>query len=273
MNEKSLCPDIISENGIRKYISDKVPFGFHIYDSVDSTNIRMKELAENNDSEWTVIISGSQTMGKGRLGRTFFSPSDTGIYMTILLRPSFSIEDTIKVTTAMATAVSEAIENISGEKTDIKWVNDIYIYDKKVSGILTESSFDAKTNLLKYAFVGVGINVYAPDNDFPDDIKNIAGYVFSERKEDIRNRIIAEILDRFSEYYNSIEQNTYFDNYKKRLLWIGEKINIISSSGIIPATLKGIDNNCRLIVSYEDNTEGIVSSGEISIRKKENSDE
>ncbi len=270
MNEK----DVISENGIRNCISDKsLPLTFHIYDSVDSTNIRMKELAEKDFPEWTVIISGGQTMGKGRLGRTFFSPSDTGIYMTILLKPSFPLENTVKITTAMAVAVSETIEDISGEKTNIKWVNDIYISDKKVCGILTESSFDAKTNSLKYAFVGVGINVCNPSDNFPDDIKNIAGYIFSERNKDTKNRIIAGVLDRFSEYYKNIEKNSYFENYKKRLLWIGEKINIISSEGTTPALLKDIDENCRLIVRYDDNTEGVISSGEISIRKKENSDE
>ena len=164
MNEK----DVISENGIREYILNKaIPFSFHIYDLIDSTNIRMKEFAENGEPEWSVVISGSQTMGKGRLGRTFFSPSDTGIYMTILLRPFISPEDTTKITTAMAVAVAETIEDISGEKTDIKWVNDIYISDKKVCGILTESSFDAKTNSLKYSFVGVGINVYNPSDNFP----------------------------------------------------------------------------------------------------------
>ena len=270
MNEK----DVVSENGIREYISDKsIPFSFHVYNLIDSTNIRMKEFAENDAPEWSLVISESQTTGKGRLGRTFFSPSDTGIYMTILLRPTISPKDTTKITTAMAVAVAETIEDISGEKTNIKWVNDIYISDKKVCGILTESSFDAKTNSLKYAFVGVGINVYNPSDNFPDDIKNIAGYIFSERKKDTKNRIIAGILDRFSEYYKNIEENSYFENYKKRLLWIGEKINIISPKGTIPALLKGIDENCRLIVEYNDNSEGIISSGEISIRKKELSDE
>ena len=264
MNEK----DVVSENGIREYILDKsIPFSFHVYDLIDSTNIRMKEFAENGELEWSVVISESQMMGKGRLGRTFFSPSDTGIYMTILLRPPISPKDTTKITTAMAVAVAETIEDISGEKTNIKWVNDVYISDKKVCGILT------KTNSLKYAFVGVGINVYNPSDDFPDDIKNIAGYIFSERKKDTKNRIIAGILDRFSEYYKNIEENSYFENYKKRLLWIGEKINIISPKGTIPALLKGIDENCRLIVEYDNNSEGIISSGEISIRKKELSDE
>ena len=109
MNEK----DVVSENGIRKYILDKsIPFSFHIYDLVDSTNIRMKEFAENGEHEWSVVISESQMMGKGRLGRTFFSPSDTGIYMTILLRPTISPEDKTKITTAMEVAVAETIENI-----------------------------------------------------------------------------------------------------------------------------------------------------------------
>lgn len=260
--------DVISEEGIKSFLKDNtVPFDFHVFKSIDSTNIKMKELASDGAPEWTVVISGEQTKGRGRLGRSFFSPSDTGIYITILLRPQMSAEDAIKITTAAAVAVAEAVEEVSDKKADIKWVNDVYLSGKKACGILTEAAFGLEYGGMEYVFSGIGVNVYKPQNDFPDDIKNTAGYVFSERESNMRNRIAAEILTRFAKYYKDIENSSYFDGYEKRLLWKGEKINIISPSGTTPATLEGVDKNCRLIVSYDDGKEGIVSSGEISIRK------
>ena len=260
--------DVISEEGIRGYLKSDAVKKLVVLKTVDSTNLYLKKLASDGAEEGTFVVSGEQTAGRGRLGRSFFSPSDSGIYMSILLKPDMGAESAIRITTAAAVAVAETVENITGKTTSVKWVNDIYAGGRKICGILTEASFNVEFGCFDYAVLGIGINVYEPDGGFPDDIKDRAGAVLSERTADMRNRIIAGVADSFMDYYNDIGNRSYFESYEKRLMWKDEPIDIISPAGTKQAVLRGIDDECRLIVEYPNGTEGIVSSGEISIRRK-----
>lgn len=260
--------DVLSEKGIKRYLPSEYQWlTVEVHKIINSTNIKLRELASEGAPEGTVVISGEQTKGRGRLGRSFFSPSDTGVYMSLLLRPVMTADSAVKITTAAAVSVAEAIEELSGKSADIKWVNDIYMNGKKVCGILTEAAFSLENGGLEYAVLGIGVNAYAPENGFPDDIKDIAGSVFDERKDDMRNKLAAEILSRFLKYYSEISQSTYLDGYRKRLMWKGEKINVISGNTNIPAVLSDVDKDCRLLVEYENGEKAVLSSGEISIRK------
>ena len=136
--------------------------------------------------------AGMQTQGRGRLGRSFFSPSDSGLYMSILLRPDMAAADAVKITTAAAVSVALAVEKVSDQKPDIKWVNDIYINGRKICGILTEASFSMESGGLDCAVLGIGVNTYEPEGGFPEAIRDIAGPIFHERKSDMRNRIAAD---------------------------------------------------------------------------------
>lgn len=260
--------DVLSVDGIKKYLSEKNhQLDITVYKTIDSTNNALLELAGKGADEGTVVISGEQTKGKGRLGRSFYSPSDTGLYMSILLRPQMNAEDAIKITTAAAVAVANAVENVSGKRTDIKWVNDVYLNRKKICGILTEAAFNMECGGLDYAVLGIGINAYEPQNGFPEEIKNIAGAVFDHKQSDMRNKLAAEVLNEFFKYYSGLHDSSYYDSYRKRLMWINEKINLISGDKKTPATMLDVDRDCRLKVRLQDGTEKTISSGEISIRK------
>ena len=260
--------DIISEEGIRKYLETDCLCDIHVFRTVDSTNLVMKKIASEGAGEGTIVVSGEQSAGRGRLGREFFSPPDSGIYMSILLRPTMEAADAIRITTAAAAAAAETIESITGKETGIKWVNDIYVENRKVCGILTEASFNIEFGGFEYVVPGIGINVYEPEGGFPDKILGVAGAVLKERAFDTRNRIIAGVAERFMKYYSNLNSGSYYESYEKRLMWKGRKINVISPSGTVPAILKGVDRDCRLIVEYENGETGLVSSGEISIRLK-----
>ena len=155
---------------IKKYINCESEI--ILLDEIDSTNNFLKQKAESGEKSGTVIIAKRQTGGKGRLGRSFFSPQG-GMYLSILLRPQISAEKSLFITTAAAVAVCRAIEKVSNKKSGIKWVNDVFIDNKKVCGILTEASLDFETGGLYYAVVGIGVNLYYPKNSFPNDIKSI----------------------------------------------------------------------------------------------------
>ena len=129
------------------------------FEELDSTNSYLKEMAAKGAQEGTIIIANRQSAGRGRLGRSFFSPEEKGIYMSILLRPDISLERAVLITSMAAVAVAEAIEQVSGIQTKIKWVNDIFLNKKKVCGILTEAGIDAETGTLEYAVLGIGVNV------------------------------------------------------------------------------------------------------------------
>ncbi|MBR6501944.1 MAG: biotin--[Clostridia bacterium] len=148
------------------------------FKKIDSTNIYAKTLASEGYKDGTVVVAREQTAGKGRLGRTFFSKRG-GLYFSVILRPYKSLNDTVFITTAAAVAAARAIEKVSGKKCEIKWVNDIYINNKKVCGILTEGAITPDGSL-DYAILGVGINLFAPKGGFPSNLP-LAGSVFDKK--------------------------------------------------------------------------------------------
>lgn len=262
------CEDIISAEGIYAYLDDclKSKVSVTVAQSVTSTNRVVKEKASRGEKEGYLLASAHQTEGRGRLGRSFFSPSDTGIYMSLLLKPAINPQDATLITTAAAVSVCEALEKLGVRDTGIKWVNDIFLNGRKICGILTEAGFDIENNLLDYVVLGVGLNVYAPDGGFPDDIKDIAGAVFEQREEDVRNKLTAFFLNSFYGYYENLESRSHVEEYARRCFVVGKDINVIKGDTVTRARALSVDENCGLVVELSDGSRQTVSSGEISIR-------
>lgn len=260
--------DILSPQGIQKYLNPACAgVEITVMPVVTSTLSLVREKAAEGMPEGYVVIANEQTAGCGRRGRSFSSPAGTGIYMSLLLRPTrFSSEQAIRITTIAAVAVCEAIETVTDEKAEIKWVNDIFVKGKKVCGILTEASFGTETGILEYAVLGVGINVYRPREGFGEALEQIAGAVFEAPREDAKNHLTAAFLNSFMNYYAALDRMDYADEYRKRSLAIGRRVNVISGEQKKKALVLGIDDACQLLVRYEDGTEETLSSGEISIR-------
>ncbi len=233
------------------------------YDCVDSTNRLAKERAEQGAPEGLCIISDAQTAGRGRLGRSFCSPAGTGLYMSIVLRPSLPAQKVLSVTTAAAVAVCRAIERLSDRTAQIKWVNDVYCDGKKVCGILTEAGFQG--DKLAYAVLGIGINVSDPAGGFPAEIEAVAGSVFGQEKGD-RKALAAAVLEAFFEEYAHLTEERFVAEYRARSCLVGKPITVKAPSGDREATAIGVDEQCRLLVRYADGGEDTLSSGDVSIR-------
>ena len=187
--------------------------------------------------------------------------------MSLLLRPqSFSDKQAVRITTMAAVAICEAIEAVSEVEAKIKWVNDIFVDGKKVCGILTEGSFDLESGKLDYAVLGAGINVYEPEGGFPEDIQSIAGAIFKNQQKDVKNRLISEFLNRFFKYYKSSDYSEYVSSYRERSMVIGKDVVCILGDSKKNAKVLDIDDDCHLIVKYEDGTVESYSSGEISVK-------
>ncbi len=239
-----------------------------VFPEIGSTNTYLKKKAAEDPllKPWHTVIASSQTSGKGRKGRSFFSPPGTGLYLSVLLRPASDASAAEHITTKAAVAACSAIEACTDEKPVIKWVNDIFIRGKKVSGILTEADIDPGSGLTNWIIMGIGLNVYEPEGGFPDEIKDIAGAITAERQENLKERITAEFLKSFYSMCLDIRNTDYRDEYRKRCFILGKDINVISGGSAIPARVLDIDEDCHLIVRYTDGRTEALSSGEISVK-------
>ncbi len=236
------------------------------YETLSSTNTALKEKALMGENEGLVIIAENQTAGRGRFDRKFHSPSGSGIYMSILLRPKTQGFNATLVTTAAAVAVANAAENLSGKITQIKWVNDVLINGKKICGILTEGAINPKTALPEYVILGIGVNAFTPKNGFDKEIESIAGSVFEKYDPDLKAQLTAEIINSFFDFYKCLETKSFLEEYISRSAVIGKDITVFKNGKTLCAKALDIDQNCRLLVQYKDETREFLQSGEISIK-------
>ena len=261
--------DIISQQSVEKHLRNTHFFRLTVYNTVGSTNTVLKQLAENGEAEGRVIIANEQTAGKGRMGRSFYSPPNSGAYISILLRPKLSAADSLLITTAAAVAVSRAIESVTGRRTAIKWVNDIYCDGKKVCGILTEASINFEGGTLSYAVLGIGINIASPDGGFPNELKDIATSIYEGKpySSETRSKLAASVLDNFYELYGNLHTKGFMREYRERSFVIGKEVYVISPNSREEALVLDIDDDARLIVRTASGEIKTLSSGEISIRE------
>ncbi len=266
----SLSPtsDILSSEGIQPFLNDeykKAPI--KVYKTISSTNTEAKLMSLQGAEHGTVILSEEQTNGRGRMGRSFYSPSESGIYMSIILKPDLSITDSVLITTASAVAVCLAVEKFTNIEPKIKWVNDIYINNKKVCGILTEAVTDIESGTINALIVGIGLNVKT--EIFPEELKKRAGSLFNSSKNSyIRNRLAAEIINNVLSTCANLEDRNFLKIYKNRSMIIGEKIRYLKNNKWYEGYAQDIDEYGGLVVSHEDGHKEILHSGEISVRKQ-----
>lgn len=256
---------MLDGNTIKSYLSydgDVI-----ILDETDSTNNVAKSLAHRGIKEGTVILAKKQTQGRGRMGRSFISSSENGLYMTLFLKPLLPPAECVNITVMCASAAASAIEKVSGRECFIKWVNDIYIGDKKVCGILTEASADFAANRLDYAIVGIGLNVSDPEDGFHEDIKDIACSVYGKNAPvGVKNRLCAEIINAFMAYYRDYTDKRYMEFYRKRSNVIGKTVDVYRGNEIISGLCTDIDDYANLVVQTEKG-EMRFNSGDARVRR------
>ncbi len=234
-------------------------------EEVTSTNTIVKDMAKKGETEHFILIADSQTEGRGRLGRTFYSPEKTGLYFSILLKPIIKTQDSVLITTAAAVSVVDSLERLGIKNAKIKWVNDVFVNDKKVCGILTEGNINALTKELDFVVLGVGINLFSPQKNFPEDIKNIAGSVFSEYNDELKSKFAAYFLNAFYEHYKNLQNRTFLKKYREKCFVLGQTVKIVKNGEVIKAKAVSINDNFGLEVEFFNHKREILTSGEISI--------
>lgn len=244
---------MLSKESISTLINERV--GVYVYDTVTSTNDVARELC--SDDGCILVVADGQTNGKGRQGKSFFSPHDSGLYFSLAIDTDSPAFDFTGVTCAVAVAVSRAILKVAETETKIKWVNDLYLGDRKVCGILVQAV--SENGRIRKLIIGVGINISTID--FPDEIKDIAG---SLGKNVDRNVLTAESVNNILELIFA-KSEEYIDEYRSKSNVIGREITYIQNGISHTATAVDIDQKGGLVVRNAKETITL-TSGEISVR-------
>ncbi|MGN1180172.1 MAG: biotin--[acetyl-CoA-carboxylase] ligase [Suilimivivens sp.] len=264
----ALAPDILSLSELQSRIKTKMA-GSHLlyFDVIDSTNIEAKKQAEMNAPEGLLVVADKQEAGRGRRGRSWESPAGANIFMTILLRPSFSPERASMVTLVMAISVAQAITEAAELDAKIKWPNDIVVNKKKVVGILTELTME--TDYIQYLVCGVGINVN--QTDFPEAIRETATSLYLEGGKKINRAVLIEkTMEHFEENYGIFcrteDMSGLMEAYNALLVNNGAQVRVLDPKGEYDGLSRGINELGELIVEKGDGSVENVYAGEVSVR-------
>ena len=251
---------MLNKNKIYKYSNKNLDFNsIYVFDTIDSTNTYCKTLIQSTPSDYMLVVSNHQTAGRGRLGRSFYSPKESGIYLSFAYKCN-DIESSIAITTKASIAVYNAIKKFSDKNIFIKWVNDLYIDDKKFCGILTEATTSIIDNN-HYIIIGIGINCNT--SIFPSELETIATSLDINIS---RNDLISNIINELIYYIENPNDNSYLIPYKERSYVLGKEIYYFINDEKHIGTVTNINDQCELIIDGKT----ILRNGDISIRLNKN---
>lgn len=262
------APDLMTEAEIKSLMhTEWVAKEVLYFDTIDSTNTKAQELAEKGYPSGTLVLADKQESGKGRRGRSWVSPSGTGIFMTLMIKPDINPNNASMLTLVAALAVAKAITSVTGEEAMIKWPNDIVVNSKKVCGILTE--MNAQFDYINHIVVGIGINVH--NESFPEEISQMASSLMIEAggKRFHRAQIIAETMSYFEQYYDTFlktqDLSALVREYDELLVNRNKSVRVLDPKEPFDGKAMGITPKGELIVDTWESRK-LVSSGEVSVR-------
>lgn len=232
-----------------------------VFPEIDSTNLEAKRQAQSVGDMPLLILAEGQTAGRGRMGRQFYSPESTGLYMSYMYTPDCGFSDSVTVTAAAAVAVARAIKRLIDLEPEIKWVNDIYIGGKKVCGILTEAVTGKDVKII----IGIGINITT--QSFPQEIKGIAD---SLKMSVDRNELAACIVKELQALISELSDRTFIEEYRRLSCVLGREVVFIKNGEEHCGQAVDIDRDGGLVVQTDDETVTL-STGEISLRVRSSS--
>lgn len=241
-------------------------YTLHHLPETDSTNTYCKQLARSGAPHGTVVIAEHQTGGRGRLGRTFCSPKNAGLYCSVLLRPDWNTDTLQLVTSAAAVAAAKAVDALCGCETKIKWVNDLFLGGRKFCGILTEAGFTASGGI-DYVVVGIGINLRNAGKELPEELHPIVTSIEEETGCILTPAQMAEVLLAFLDSaFSALPDREFLKEYRERSMLLGRDVAVHSGNETYPARVLDIEENAGLVIQLTDGTKRVLRTGEVSVR-------
>ena len=257
-------PDVLSQAAIEHYINNNEFFKrVIVLNMVDSTNLYLRSLCNLRPVEGTAVFASCQTDGRGRRGRSWYSPDSDGIYMSVLLTPDIPYSNVPVLSLYAAVAVRNALKEVTGLECDIKWPNDLQHKGKKICGILCEVIGEINNDFC--CIIGIGINANNKKRSFEKEIRDIATSVYLETGTKVdRCKLGAAVLNHLHRLYKCGEFS--MEEYKKHCITIGRDITVIRGNSEYKAYAYGLSANGGLLVESEGGNRHEVNSGEVSIR-------
>ncbi|MGN0551701.1 MAG: biotin--[acetyl-CoA-carboxylase] ligase [Acutalibacteraceae bacterium] len=260
-------PDILTESEIKSGLKTR-RIGNEIIalQQVDSTNEEIKRRAKQGAPHGLVCTAEEQTIGKGRLGRTWVSPPGEGIWVSVLLRLPVSPAEVSGITLAAGLAVCKAVTNVTGLSAKIKWPNDVLIDNKKVCGILTEMA--AELDAVDYLVCGIGIN--ANNKSFPDDIAHKATSIYLQLGKEInRSELLRELLyllELYTDEFAADAAAEFLEEYKSLCVTLGRQVTVTRGGKAVQGTAADVTKSGALIVTGENGERLEITSGEVTVQ-------
>lgn len=238
------------------------------FDTIDSTNTRAKALAQEGAPHGTILIAGQQTAGRGRLGRTFQSPGNMGVYLSVILRPECPPEQLMHLTCAAAVAMCDAVEEAAGFRPGLKWTNDLVVGKKKLGGILTELSVAPHTGLVLYAIIGIGINCSQTPADFPPELQDMATSLSAAGASIDRAAVAAAMIRALHRMDIALltKKDMLMDAYRTDCITLGQDVVVLRGEETHYGKALSVDDDGGLVVALRDGETKTVTSGEVSVR-------
>ena len=255
--------DQLSEAGLHIFLPERyASLPVVLFEKTDSTNTQAKRLSLEGAEHGTIVLACEQTAGRGRSGKSFFSPQ-SGLYITVILKPPAGMADPQKITIAAAVAVCRAIEAQTALVPKIKWVNDVYLDGKKICGILTEAVTDFESGGIESIVVGIGVNCVIPAECIPPELRGIVGALNAEGLS--RNRLAADIAASVLDAFGDLEAPALIEEYRRRSFLYGREISFTRNGERLSGTVTGISDAGNLLVLLNSGKMLSLSSGEVSI--------
>lgn len=240
-----------------------------VFDSIDSTNTYLKREAMLGAPGGLCAVANEQTAGRGRVGRSFLSAPDCGVYLSLLLRPTCAPADCATLTSHAAVAVCRAIARVCHVQPGIKWTNDIVLKGKKICGILTELSLEGESGAVDSVVIGIGINANNRPEDFPPELREIAGSIYGATGEHVcRAELSAALiteLDAMTLAW-SADPRAYLDVYRSLCLTTGKEVRVLRGDTERSAFAESVTDDFALLVRYPDGSREALVGGEVSVR-------
>ncbi len=257
------------KNAVLNRLPGNFPWQIRYYETLDSTNTRAKELARSGAPHGTVVLSRSQSAGRGRLGRSFQSPEGAGVYLSVILRYPAAPQQVMHLTCAAGVAMADAVQRLCGIRPGLKWINDLVCGGKKLGGILTELSVSPQTGLLEYAVVGIGINCLQKPGDFAPELQGLAVSLSTVCERPVLpDAMAAEMILALQQMDKSLlmQQNAIMEKYRSDCITLHKQVRILQADREQTGFARDVDAAGALVVELPDGKCITVNSGEVSVR-------
>lgn len=264
-------PDLLTPDEIKPYLKSRwLGKKIHYFPCLDSTNTKAYELALKGAEEGEIVIAESQEKGKGRLGRTWFSPPYLNLYLSVILRPKIPPHQAPIITLMAAVATAKAIEKCSGLRPSIKWPNDLLLRGRKVAGLLNE--IQSEMDRVHFVILGIGVNLNLDQKNFPREIRSIATSIKREKGQAIsRKEFLASLLHQLEEWYEIFLEkgnDPILNAWRKQSLIKGKPVKVTSFGETLSGVAVDVDSDGALLLRMEDGKQKRVLAGDVEFKIK-----